>query len=250
MTPQLIKFIKKDDLKFYRQGSFRVGTNIIYGQTEAARSEAASIRFTDKEEGLGKDIYLDTHLNNQTIGGVEFQDVLIDGGVELVTSSNNLVFCASIGPYDKSHHEKMLHGCELPDGSYYPGDTDLTHYIVMDGSKLIKALYHALKKHPTWTTDSPPRQSIFAKRVEYIGRVRTHKNVPTGHNSNTQESAEDRFWRINFCKPKQFRPEHEYRIVFRPKSPHPVPDEQDYVDVKSFGLKRVINWNLSGSYRG
>ena len=206
------------------RGCFQFGSLKKYRAQEQGADHA---RFLDTHEGIVDHLFkpLDGRITHAMIGGNVFIDCVIEGGGALIQGArqaNDLVFCASIGGYDRAHHEQMIYGTIAQNGSPYPGNSDLRNFAVLDLEQFIQATKALAPTHPDWTTKDDVNACVLCKEVTYGERVNTIENSTTYFDSE-KFTARD-FELAVFVKPLFFSPEREIRIAIRPKSPFFSPD--------------------------
>lgn len=218
------------------RGCFQFGSLKKYRAQEQGAEHA---RFQDTREGIADHLFqpLGGHITHAMIGGNLFIDCVIEGGGALIQGAkqaNDLVFCASIGGYDRTHHEQMIIGTIAQDGTPYPGNSDLNNFAVIDLEQFIQATKTLAPTLPVWTTKDDVNDCVLCKEITYGERVNRIDNSTTYFDSG---KLTDRDYELAlFVKPPMFSPEREIRVAIRPKSPFFLPDSIMYIHLEGKAL--------------
>lgn len=222
MKLRITKYFDKNVLPFVEQGSFRFGTLQSY---RAKEGEALGLdRMSDDREGLVQNAIFPAggRISYANIGGNTFVDcgfTTIGGGAPIMAQSaiNDFIFCASLGGYDREHHEKLLEK-----------NPDLSEYAVIDLDRFLKGIRFSAP-HQTTLRYSLGHPWLLHKPVRY-GSTQTEYHVPSTFNFDTRRSSSDEYERTVFCKPERFSHEKEFRVVIRPYAPACIStDEQELI---------------------
>lgn len=243
-----MKFVKYSDRESWRlnnSGSFKVGT-----LSEYRSSEANVARMSDHFEGIHELSIGEAsgHIVDAEIPGLgRFENVSWDScrsfAVER-TVVNEYVFCGSLGAYDKKHHSTMRYG----NGTDYPGNSDLTHFVEIDLPSFIRGI--ELWSRKCLLANSETEVRVYHERVQYSER-NSHASVELAASLPHSMRTADARYRATFIKPQIFSEEKEIRIILEVRT-NGRPPEKDASALypKSFGLKRAITRSgvLSGEH--
>jgi hypothetical protein len=211
----MVKYFKEGDKHYYEEGKLRFGSLEDYRSREDAELAA---RFTDSREGI-------TQANISRLRGPGLS--MHRSFVATVVDAN--VFCASKGPYDAEHHERMKNG----DGNY-SGNSELTNYCVID---LARFRYALNMLRPGNIIAVRPNPSFDEAEVTYGDRNASIADGWIGSLEGYHVAAQ---WRAVFTKPTYFATEREVRFVLRQFSSPSVRIARDAAYLQSDLLRESI----------
>lgn len=229
----ITKYFKAEDLEYFKSGQIFLGTILEYAKPIQSFSEAtaSSARMKDRLEGTSRTEIHGSASTSENISvklpGINISGANFSGNKKLITLDlklNEYAFCTSVGRYSKSHHKIMLNGIE----GQYSGNSELTNYVVFDN----RELRDAIVKVPN---DSLQRDH-FGKTPMALGGYVAYEGRDSNFivDSGSIFDAKETVWANTvLCKPSDFWPEKEYRIIFRPDKTLGQSDSDDGILLKS-----------------
>ncbi len=226
-TPRFItKYFPADTLQFIEGGSFKFGTLQEYSSGEKASLGARMRDFTEGKREI-KIAMPDTgDIGRIEVPGLIFEDNYVDlascpprgrrYAFDYTIATNEWVFCSSIGPYDRDHHHSMRSGLNDSQTGLYPGNSDLTHWVVLDVALFSNAIRLAAIEHPFYS--GYDKEILFQNSVSYNKSdeiIPYYDNIKIGEEDLIAHSMN-----TVFSKPPFFSVEREYRFILRLKAPY------------------------------
>lgn len=224
--------------ELYEKGSFKFGT-----LEEYRNSEADLARMSDSEEGSAQTGYGEGY---GEIGRLEFPDgttffggTLEGDGVPLVVENtfNEHIFCATLGRYNRAHHEKMLYGERFPDGSEYIGNKDLKAFVEIDLRLFLRGLRFWAAGSQDVSKEISVYDILFSRKVEYQERMIRR---PFIENGKIPELSVGQYLHTIFSKPQRFKTENEFRILLHSAGHKSLREGADSLFPFSSRLRRSI----------
>lgn len=211
-------------------GQFKIGSHIEYskGLTSGALSDTA--------EGNGG-FFVKGNLHNFSgqIGSITFKNVSSIGNMNAIAvedNINSLMFCASIGAYDRKRHEAIING-DL--NQSYDRNPNYTAYLTLDAGKLGAALKSA--------TDE-----FFGTQTYWVG-------IPVQYGERYENidasdfrgfSGPDLMARLTkqaSLKPKKFALEEEFRFLMAIMPSRPLPEAIFTMNL-SAGVQKLFKYSI------
>lgn len=228
MKNLITKYFSKHALPFIEKGSFRFGTLQSYRATEQQLLD----RMSDDREGVVQCAIHpeEGHISQAVIQGITFENcTFVNCGVPIMvqTEINDFVFCASIGGYDKSHHEHML-----------TGNPDLTEYAILDLDLFIRGIRFSAPHQYNFNNKTGHPWLLCGHIIYDNPQVEYH--LPSSFNFNDHQSLPNEYERTVFCKPQRFSHEKELRIVIRPNAPYFIPLSESHLTLEHRKLRESI----------
>ena len=239
----IIKYCSGDAHDAMLGGSFWFGALRKYRGEETSVSD--EVRFSDQSDGvLVQSVNLQCQGGTFELPGFEM-NVAESGYINVNTcffkeTIDAYVFCASKGPYDPEHHEKILHGARYKNTERYSGNPSLTHYLEIDCLEILTAIDRLHKLNPA------PRSSLIpvtdGAPVVYCNKSMDNSNL----NGANFIPRNEQIWRAAYWKDPYYRIENEFRIILRPPLHfHGASLDVDFFKLKSNSLSRAIKVNGS-----
>lgn len=170
--------------------------------------------------------------------GNTFKDCVFEGPSDSFVLVNELelnemVFCASAGPYSDELHKHLLEGAAVKDEGFYEGNAELTHYAVLDRLAFCQAAFEAMKKHDRFKSDETENQMRMELPVLCGNPARQHSFAEMESYAVPTETSEENHLRTIFVKPVLFSSEREYRMIIRINAPSTIPTDAEPIDLQS-----------------
>jgi hypothetical protein len=237
----ITEYFPKDVLQSVEKGRFRFGTLASYGS-----GQLAGARFSDRREGSGSLFGQPSNTDYQQVDRLELPGILFTNLVirnstrviEIESTFNELIFCATLGLYNIHHHRIMRDGLYENGKLHYLGNAELSHYAVIDIQKFSDAIKECSLKTDGWKSGSITSENFLVSEVEYGDRDQDFK-IEFGYNYRSDPKF-DHFKRVVFTKPESFSIEKEIRVVLRPNYPHALPSNADAKFFESSELRAAI----------
>ena len=249
---RIVKYFDPEkDWSNYKSGSFKFGT--LKGYRE---SNEVGDRFSDRGEGIthrhygrGAGSVENLQIGNVSIGRLESVPVGEAGSnlrkvwdesppsiVTVMSTFNCNVFCASIGPYEKSHHVKMLKG-EISEDREYRGNEKLTAFAEIDLSKFERAIKMWAMRVSEYTQIRSASVEFMRSRMVSYGPRSFDYPLEAVHGEN--EISHAVLDKLIFSKPEKYSTEREYRCALM-LYPWKLLEKSVDVFPKSFALRKCI----------